>query len=67
LTISKEMDEWLYKLSSDMKANGGYKLPKTYIIRALINAIMKLKINLNGIRDEKELEKRVEEAIKKYK
>jgi len=67
ITISKEMDEWLYKLSSEMKATGGYKLPKTYIIRAIINAVMKLKINLNEIRDEKELEKRIEDAIKKYK
>lgn len=67
LTVTKEMEDWLYNLSKKLRDCGGYKLPKTYILRALIGAIMKLDIDLNNIKDEKELEKRIIDAIKKYK
>ncbi|MCB4791247.1 MAG: hypothetical protein LHV68_05105 [Elusimicrobia bacterium] len=67
LTLSKEVDEWLYHISSEMKSRGGYKLPRTYIIRCIVRAAMKLKLDLNEIKDEKELEKRIITAIKKYK
>lgn len=67
LTISKEMDRWLGQLSLDMKTSGGYKLPRSYILRALISAVMTLKIDLNGVRNEHELEDRIRKAIKAYK
>lgn len=49
-----------------MKATGGYKLPKSYVIRSMINALMKLKINVSGVKSEKDLEEKIVEAIKKY-
>jgi len=67
LTISKEMDSWLSKLSSEMKSSGGYKLPRSYILRALISAAMKLKIDVKGIKNEKQLEDRIREAIREYR
>jgi len=42
-----------------MKKNGGYKLPRSYIIRALINACVKLDINVKGVKTEKDLEERI--------
>jgi len=42
-----------------MKKNGGYKLPRSYIIRALINACMKLDINVKGVKTEKDMEERI--------
>jgi hypothetical protein len=45
ITVSDEALDWCYELSKLMKKNGGYKLPRSYIIRALINASMKLNIN----------------------
>lgn len=67
IAISKEMDSWLQDLSSRMKSSGGYKLPKSYIIRALLDAAMNLKIDISGIKTEEELMKRIVSAIKKYK
>jgi len=67
ITISKEMEEWFYKVSLEMKEKGGYKLPKSYIIRAILNAVMRLKIDLKNIKSEKDLEEKIVEAVKKYK
>lgn len=67
LTISREMDMWVQSLSHEMKASGGYKLPKSFILRSLINAMMKLKVDVGGVRTEEELEKRFLRAIKQYK
>lgn len=65
ITITNEMETWLQKLSNTMKSTGGYKLPRSYILRSLINAVMTLKIDVSGIKTEEELAKRIAEAIKK--
>jgi hypothetical protein len=67
LTITREMESWLRTLSDEMKATGGYKLPKSYILRSLINAAMKLNIDVSGVKSEADLEKRFEDAIRQYK
>ena len=59
ITISDEALDWCYELSKLMKKNGGYKLPRSYIIRALINACMKLDINVKGVKTEKDMEERI--------
>lgn len=66
ITISDEALDWFYKLSRMMKKKRGYKLPRSYIIRALINVCMKLDINVEGVKTEKDLEERILAAIKKY-
>ena len=66
ISITGEMELWLQKLSNEMKTTGGYKLPKSYVIRSMINALMKLKIDVAGVKSEKDLEKKIVEAIKKY-
>lgn len=48
-----------------MKKNGGYKLPRSYIIRALINVGMKLDIDVKGVKTEKDLEERIIKGCKK--
>lgn len=60
------MDAWLQDLSSRMKSSGGYKLPKSYIIRALLDAAMHLKIDVSGVKTEKELVERIKKAIKQF-
>ena len=54
LTLPAELNEWLHQFSLEIKKNGGFKLPKTLIIRAFIRAIMEsgLSIDLTGIRDD---------------
>ena len=67
ISITKEMEAWLQDLSSMMKSSGGYKLPKSYIIRALLAAAMELKIDVSGVKSEEELAGRIISAIKHYK
>ncbi|MFA5320257.1 MAG: hypothetical protein WBE75_05690 [Candidatus Omnitrophota bacterium] len=67
IAITKEMESWLQKLSSEMKSSGGYKLPKSYIIRALLDAAMTLDPDVSGVKTEGDLAKRIAAAIKKKK
>jgi len=70
ISITKETEAWLQKLSNKMKASGGYKLPKSYIIRGLLEAIMeldkKVKIDVTGVKTEQELTKRILNAVKRH-
>ena len=50
-----------------MKSSGGYKLPKSYIIRALLDAAMNLKIDVSKVKSEEELVGRILDAINRYK
>lgn len=67
ISITKEMESWLQKLSNEMKSTGGYKLPKSYIIRALLDAAMSLKIDVSEVKTEDELVKRIIAAIKRHR
>ena len=67
ITISDEVLDWFYQMSRRMKKSKGYKLPRSYIIRALINVCMKLDINVKGVKTEKDLEERILEAVKKQR
>ena len=67
ISITKEMESWLQDLSNRMKSSGGYKLPKSYIIRALLDAAMNLKIDVSEVKTEEELVKRITKAIKHYR
>ena len=67
ISITKDMASWLQGLSNTMKATGGYKLPKSYVLRSLLNAAMELGIDVSGVKTEEELEKRFLGAIKRYK
>lgn len=66
ISITKDMESWLQSLSSDMKSSGGYKLPKSYIIRALLDAAMGLKIDVSGVKTEEELVERILRSIKRF-
>ena len=67
ISITREMELWLQNLSNEMKATGGYKLPKSYVIRSMINALMKLKIDVSGVKSEKDLEEKIVEVRKEDK
>ncbi len=61
--LDKKTNDWFYNLSISMKINGGYKLPKSYIIRSLVNAFMRLKINLKNVKTKIDLEKRILQSL----
>ncbi|MFC1717621.1 hypothetical protein ACFL6S_28425 [Candidatus Poribacteria bacterium] len=65
LTLPDELDRVLQELGNDARATGGYKLPKTMIMRALVRLLMKLDVDPSGVRTEDELLERILQATKK--
>ena len=65
LTLPETLDKFLVEFGEESKKTGGYKLPKTEIIRALIRVLMKLKVDTTGVKDEDELVERIMQAIKR--
>jgi hypothetical protein len=65
LTLPDELDRVLQKLGNDARATGGYKIPKTMIMRALVRLLMELDVDPSGIRTEEELLERILKAVKK--
>ncbi len=55
LTLPDELDRMLQEFGSDARTAGGYKIPKTTIIRSLIRMLMILGMDLSGIRTEEDL------------
>ena len=53
LTLPQAMNDWLYEFSVQVKRSGGYRIPKTLIVRAFIRAFMEsdLEFDLEGIKD----------------
>ena len=65
LTLPDELDRVLQELGNDARATGGYKIPKTMIMRALVRLLMKLNVDPSGVRTEEELLERLLQATKK--
>ncbi len=65
LTLPDELDRVLQELGNNARATGGYKIPKTMIMRALVRLLMRLDVDPSGIRTEDELLERILQAIRK--
>ena len=54
LTLPAEINEWLYQFTLDIKKSGGYRVPKTLVVRAFIRAIQEsgIEIDIGNIRTE---------------
>lgn len=55
LTLPDELDRMLQEFGSNARAAGGYKIPKTTIIRALVRVLMTLDVDLSGVKTEEDL------------
>lgn len=64
VTFSKHTLGELSDLSERFKTERGYKLPRTYIIRAMVEECLGLRINSRGIRTEEDLRERLKSAIR---
>ena len=55
LTIPDELNEWLYDFTVKIKKAGGYRVPKTLVVRSFIRAMKesRVSIDLTNIRDDK--------------
>lgn len=65
LTLPVSLDRFLTEFGARARTTGGYQLPKTEIIRALIRVLMKLKVDVSGVKDEDELVARIMKKVKK--
>ena len=65
LTLPDELDRVLQELGNDARATGGYKIPKTMIMRALVRLLMTLDVDPSGIKTEDELLERILQAVNK--
>ena len=65
LTLPDELDRVLQELGNDARATGGYKIPKTMIMRALVRLLMTLDVDPSGVKTEDELLERITRAIQK--
>lgn len=67
LTLPESLDRFLEELGTEAKAQRGYKLPKTLIMRALIRMLGELEVDVSGVRSEDELLERMRAAAGKRK
>ena len=53
LTLPQDINEWLYDFTVDIKKAGGYRVPKTLVVRAFIRAIKEsdIKIDITNIKE----------------
>lgn len=67
LTLPDDLDRVLQEIGNDARATGGYKIPKTMIMRALIRLLMQLDVDPSGVKTEEEFLERILEAVRKQK
>lgn len=64
LTIGPELDQKLVRFGQQCRLNGGSKLGRTAIIRALVMTLDSLDVDVQGVKTEQDLKIRVLEALK---
>jgi len=67
LTLPTELVRLLEDLGTTARASGGFKLPKTLIIRSLLDLCRLLKVDVTGVKTEEEMVERLIEAVKRYR
>ncbi|MCP4648619.1 MAG: hypothetical protein GY853_00880 [PVC group bacterium] len=65
ITLVQEQEQFLDKLRMEIAKKSNTRMSRTEIIRALVDYLATLKLNLSGIKDEKDLKKRIIESIRK--
>ncbi len=62
--VNREEDAYLEALASTAKFSGGKKLSKTKIIEAMVRAFRQTNLDVRGVKDDKELLKRVIDQLR---
>ena len=66
-TVPTKSVRYLEWLGLEAKRTGGLRLPKSTIVRALLNTAMRLDIDVSGLDTQSELEARIWEAVERRK
>ncbi len=66
ITMPPELDSYLVELGQRTRENGGYKLPKTMIIRGVIRLLREMDPEVEGVRSEDEFLERIRIAATKF-
>jgi len=64
ISLNKKQIGFLEKISKDCKFSGGRKFSRTAILRALLTAGKGLSLDVNNVKTEKDLKKRILLAFK---
>lgn len=66
LTMPIDMLEHLESIGQENHRNGGLKLARTEIVRAMVVVLEKLDIDWTKLKNSKDLKARIEEALRRY-
>lgn len=68
VTLSDELDEFLQNVGTEVRKSGGYKLPKTLILRGLARVLQEMvaakKIDLCEVKTEEDFVERLRQAMR---
>ena len=67
MTLPIELDKVLEDIGIEARSSGGFKIPKTTAVRALIRVAKIIQPDFSGVKTEQEVLERLMEAIKRYK
>jgi hypothetical protein len=62
--LNREEDAYLESLAASAKFSGGKKLSKTKLIEAMVRAFSQTELDMSGVKDNKELLKRVSAQLR---
>ena len=67
MTLPIELDKVLEDIGIEARSSGGFKIPKTTVVRALIRIAKIIQPDFAGVKTEQEVLERLMEAVKRYK
>ncbi len=66
MTLPIELDRVLEDMGTEARSSGGFKVPKTTIIRSLIRVARILQVDMTGVKTEQDMLDRLLEAVRRY-
>ncbi|PIQ79279.1 MAG: hypothetical protein COV79_04020 [Parcubacteria group bacterium CG11_big_fil_rev_8_21_14_0_20_41_14] len=63
VTVPVELVKYLEWVGLEARRSGGLRLPKASIVRALVNVLMRMEVDVSGVTTQEELEERIWAAM----
>ena len=65
VTVPVELVKYLEWVGLEARRSGGLRLPKASIVRALLNVLVRMDVDVSGVTTQQELEERIWGAMEK--